>query len=133
MRSYLTASLQETIKDTRDDSGNSNNVLADPSPTENEEEDEVEINEGAVEESFIEVLKFMKRTRQQYELGQDQLEDVEGSQLKKIKDTDFYYDTETKLIVDKDEQQPLKDMDDVKLFTVINRTRGSLKLISISP
>ena len=108
-------------------------MLADPSPTENEDEDEVEINEQEVEESFIEVLKFMKRTRQQYELGQDQLEDVEGSQLKKIKDTDFYYDTETKLIVDKDEQQPLKDMDDVKLFTTINRTRGSIKLISISP
>lgn len=94
---------------------------------------EVEVNEDAFEQEFLEMLKVMNRVKQTLQISQDQLEEVEGSLLKRIKDTDFYYDTGAMLIVDKVTLQPLKDMDDVQLFKVINRAEGLVKISNISP
>jgi hypothetical protein len=94
---------------------------------------EVEVNEDALEQEFLEMLKVMNRVKQTLQINQDQLEEVEGSLFKRIKDTDFYYDTVAMLIVDKVTLQPLKDMDDVQLFKVINRAEGLMKISNISP
>jgi hypothetical protein len=91
-----------------------------------------QLDEETVEKILV-LLQSLKRVREQFTFSEEQLEDVEGSEFKRVKDTDLYYDTETKLLVDPQIKVALEQMDDVEVLQAVNQSMGVIKVIEESP
>ena len=98
-----------------------------------EDDEDVEINEAALETGILNLFRVIRDTRQEKMFRDEQLEDAEGTDYKRIKGTDFYYSKGLKLIVDPETKVPLKQLDDVELYRILNNTKGANLLISVSP
>lgn len=91
-----------------------------------------QLDEDTVEKVLV-LLESLKRVRQQFTFSEQQLEEVEGSKFKRVKDTELYYDTQTKLLVDPQTQLALKEMDDVQVLQAVNEYAGVIKVMGESP
>lgn len=96
----------------------------------------MEIDEPALDTGMLNFIRIFNSAPREQTFKDEQLEDTEGTkgtEYKRIWGTGFLYSKLLKLIVDPETKVPLNQLDDVKLYRVINYTKGANLLISFSP
>lgn len=81
----------------------------------------------------VELLDLLKQLRKTFELVKDEIEDIQGSDLKRVKGTSILYDGVSKLLVDVNTGKSFKSLNDVELLQAVSDEEGVFMLISRSP
>lgn len=74
--------------------------------------------------ALIKLLKTLQRARQEFNLTPSQYTDLQGSNLKQLKNSKILWNPETRLLIDPSSKLPLKLLEDLDLLQVINEDPG---------